>query len=296
MLDTFTGNASLAYTADRSVTTAFIERYLDGKPFTTDTAMVLDYILLNHTQNGNKANDPTIIFSLSEYMEARGLKDRKNARKSLIDNVDLLARTSLSFTGKADKKESFKAKNQGRMNLIDSYFIANGVITVKLAPTFNSFVTAPQTAYPMPYLKALLKVNTHKHPYTYQIGRWLQYNLRVNYPNERRTDYINMRTLLKACTGLPTKEEVKKSRGSYAQKIIEPILRDIGVITEIEVEYLTPDKSRVVSADELISMSYDDFVNLVVHVTDWKDYPVEMLEQWHQNGLDHKHKPRRKRS
>lgn len=261
--------------------TAIVAKYKDGKPFTTTEAIIFDYVVVLHTGNGNKKNDNVVTFSVDDYMQARGLKDRKSARKQLDEGLKTLIRTSLNFSGGVDETDkraskSKRPKNFSMVNLLQSAEIKNGQATVQFTDKMNVVITG---GMPMPLHSMLFKINTHKHPHSYYLLRKILENKRINY-GEARADRISVNALLKACPSLPTYDEVAKSNRHFTDRIIEPFFTDLGVLAEaIEYSFIHPNGTPY-DTSSYDNLTFDDFKGSMLVINEWKDYPNKEVQEW----------------
>lgn len=231
----------------------------------TSTQQLLDILISQFTRSGGQC--PLIQIPLKEYMEKRGLKDEKEARKQVNEDLETLRNIKLTFN---DRKGGY----------VDTYLfggekgIKNSIIFFSLSRTFYETLKS----YPlMPVHDALYRTNTRYFRHAYYLGRTLFTHKRMNAGkgNENR---IAVKTLLKACPLLPTYESLDKSKGEISRKIIEPFqqnlnhLEDLGVLTW---SYCHKGGEPMTAEEESRAekgMPYDLFSDLLIQF-DIKDYP-----------------------
>ena len=142
----------------------------------------------------------------------------------------------------------------------------------------------------MPYAKATYQINPQKHPHAYYIVRKMQEQKRIAY-GEPNADRLRISTLLKAIPSLPTYEEVKKTNRNYNGRIIEPFFRDLGDTPQVQqifkdYAFLDP-AGQPFTKDTYDNLSYDQFINSMLVVTAWIDYPEESVKRWKENQKKH---------
>jgi hypothetical protein len=95
-IDAITGTATITHN-DCILT---IPNYKQLAGLKTSTYQLLDAITIALTESGAKS--PTVIIPLSNYMERRGLKDRKAAKTQVKNDMEILRQVS---NGKKNAKE-----------------------------------------------------------------------------------------------------------------------------------------------------------------------------------------------
>ena len=261
-LNPITG-AATAKNGDLSILIEHFDELTRG--LETSTHQLFDFLIRQFTHSGGQS--PLIQIPLKEYMDKRGLKDEKEARRQVNADLETLRNIKLTFT---DKKAGY----------VDTYLfggekgIKNSVIYFSLSRTFYAILKG----YPvMPMPDALYKIDSRYYRHAYSMGRALLTHKRMNAGkgNENR---IAVKTLLTACPLLPKYESLDKSRGEISRKIIEPFeqnlnhLEDLGVLTW---GYCHSGGGPMTAEEEERAergMPYDLFSDLLIQF-DMKDYP-----------------------
>lgn len=231
----------------------------------TSTHQLFDFLIRQFTHSGGQS--PLIQIPLKEYMDKRGLKDEKEARRQVNADLETLRNIKLTFT---DKKGGY----------VDTYLfggekgIKNSVIYFSLSRTFYAILKG----YPiMPMPDALYKIDSRYYRHAYSMGRALLTHKRMNVGkgNENR---IAVKTLLTACPLLPKYESLDKSRGEISRKIIEPFQQSLNHLEDLGVlnwGYCHSGGDPMTAEEEKQAergMPYDLFSELLIQF-DMKDYP-----------------------
>ena len=257
-IDDITGTATIK----RGSLTIAIPNYLALAGLKTSTAQLFDAIMIKFTESGAKS--PTVTIPLSEYMERRGLKDRKEAKARAKEDMDTLR--PISFTW--EEKRGGKVEQYKFVNLADSGEIKrNGDIVFTFGATFCKVAKS----YPvMPYPDQLQKLNSNKYPHSYAFLRKIaeHKNMNVGKDNE---DIIAVQTLLDASPTLPTYEEVKRTDRAFSRRIQERFEKGMDALKETLTWEYCRSKGQPLSRDE-VATDFSVFLSLLVHIT-WNDYP-----------------------
>lgn len=257
-IDPVTGDATIK----SGDITLKIKHYSDISDPRTSTYQLLDLITETLTRTG--AKDHIVELSLSEYMERRGLKDRKEARKQVVEDLETLYNASISLTeSRSGKEQSFLD-----MRICDAKGIKNGIISFSFGNVFFSLLKGYAI---MPYPAPLYKINGKRNPFSYQLGRKIAEHKNMN-AGKKNEDIIAVKTLLKVCEGLPSKKEVASTDRHYLSRIIEPFERDLNALeTMLTWEYCHRNGTPLTD-EELKDFSFETFENALI-LTHWKDYP-----------------------
>lgn len=162
---------------------------------------LLDAITKKFTETGAKS--PKVILSLSDYMQLRGLKNRKEARQQVIADLEILRGLSLTWTepirGKAEKFIF--------INLADSGSLDRDTITFTFGQSFfEALLRYPYMDYP----NTLFRINSHKNPNSFMMLRKIAEHKRMN-ENKTNENLISVETLLSCCSAIPSYEQVNNS-------------------------------------------------------------------------------------
>lgn len=226
----------------------------------TSTYQLLDAITETLAETGRRSN--VIELPITEYMEKRGLKDRKETRKQVEEDLEILYNISASLTESRNGKE----QNFLDMRICDAKGIKNGIISFSFAPTFFSLIKGYAVMY---YPEPLYKINGKRNPYSYPLGRRIAEHKNMN-AGKKNEDVIAVKTLLKACESLPKKKNLKSRQ--YKQLIIEPFERDLDALEDVfSWEYCHRNETPL-TREELTDFNYETFENALILVH-WKNYP-----------------------
>lgn len=232
--------------------------------------------------------------SLFEYMERRGLRSQKDARKQLETEIDTLYNTSLKWIEKRYITENGKKKK--KMNekpystrIIDTKgidnenSIKNSVATVKLSMDVAKYLTF--YGYICPYNLNILKVNSKTS--AYPLGKSLIELTNINRNDNKRKNIISVKALLNRLPRIPSYEKIR-NKGGISRRIIEPLERDLNELIAKNIleswayvksngEHFTDEELGYNEKEEIediekIENSYKDFFEWkIVYVL--KDYP-----------------------
>ena len=185
----------------------------------------------------------TVSFTLYEYMENVGITDEKTARQNIKKAVKELQNKSikgniertLTTYNKAGKKITKRERIPYDIDLINARIgdiVKNGTVAFIFSDTAMPFISEYITDFPQLINS---KTNIQQYPSSQKIGMylWTMHRLNKNKPNYNRVTVDN---IIKH-SEIPSYETIKKQRGSYKQKIINPLLatldhlKDIGLLT-----------------------------------------------------------------
>lgn len=243
-----------------------------GKKLRVAETQLLDYIVVKHGEINNHDNDPTVTFTLKEYMQDRGLKDAKSARSSLRNGLDKLVSLQLSYSG--GSKSNPYNQSFGKHNLFTGYDYTRGTARITFTPDTNKMFT--QQAMPMPYHKLMFRLDPKKDATAWYILRKLLENKRMNF-NQGRADKMKIATLLKACPNLPSYEEVMDGNRHVDDRIIQPFFKAVERLSEaFSYTFLTVDGKPFNYGE---GIEYSTFAKGELVITQWNDYPETWIKQ-----------------
>jgi len=239
-----------------------IKHYSDIADPRTSTYQLLDAITETLTQSGAKGS--AVELPLTAYMEKRGLRDRKETRKQVEEDLETLYNASISLT----ESRSGKEQNFLDMRICDAKGIKNGIINFSFGSTFFSLLKGYAVMhYPAP----LYRINGKRNPYSYALGRKITEHKNMN-AGKRNEDIIAVKTLLKVCEGLPSKKEVADTDRAFTRRIIDPFERDLNALEDILTWEYCHRNGTPLTAEELEVFSYETFEAALI-LTHWKNYP-----------------------
>ena len=233
-----------------------------GSP-TTSTWQLLDIITVNLTENGAKS--PRVQMTLDEYMDKRGLKDRKEARKQLTKDLELLRVAAITFQEPRRKGEPVEYYN---LNISSGAGMTRTGFVFDFSDKFFSLLLG----YPvMPYPPQLYTLNSKRNPNSFYFLRKIAEHKNMNI-GKQNEDTIAVKTLVAASPFLPSYRKVMATDRHLDTRIIAPFERDMDVLSDtIKWEYCHSNREPL-TPEELSNFSYQTFKDCLVHIT-WIDYP-----------------------
>ena len=246
------------------------EKFSEIQGLRTSTKKLLDELMIKFTEGNGKSL--IVNLSLDEHMNMRGLKDEKEARKQVKEDLETLSNMTLTF----NQKINGKPKDFLNLKIIGTHGIKNGIISAAFDIGFHELILKYQ---PMPIPQAFLALNDKHNPNAYLLGRRISLHKNMNY-GTKNEDIISVRTLLETCPDIPAKEEVAQKDRMYKQKIIEPFEIGMNALEETKIftwEYCHS-KGEPLTDEELKTMDYEVFINLLIKIT-WTDYPVREIKK-----------------
>ena len=259
IIDTITGTATITQ-GNLSIT---IPDFTKLTGFRTSTYQLLDALTVALTETGAKS--PVVALSLEEYMKKRGLKDKKEARKQVTDDLETLFNATISFK---EKRKKGQEQDFHDIRIIDSKGIRKGIITVTFGTVFYNILLG----YPiMPYPAQLWELNSKRNPNSFYLLRKIAEHKNMNV-GKKNEDIIAVKTLLAVAPYLPSYEEVMNTDRAISRRIIEPFERDMDALEDTLTWTYCHSNNTPLTDEELSSMSYDTFISLLIKI-DWKQYP-----------------------
>ena len=252
--------------------TLTVKNYQNLTGLKTSTFQLLDMLIADFTDKGN----PTVKFSLKDYMNKRGLKDVKEARKQVKDDLELLFNLSVNFTLNTDGKPRKRTiENFIDMRIIINKGIVHGIVFATFEPNFCSML---QKSPVMVFPTLLWEVNNKYNPNTYYLLRKISTHKNMNY-GKKNEDVIRVQTLLNSSPFLLTYEKVKLNDRNFSKHIIKPFERDLNACSDYFTWGYCHKGNTPLSDEELQNLSYFDFAKCLVKF-DCKNYPKQKrLEQ-----------------
>lgn len=259
IIDPITGTATIT----QGNLTITIPDFMKLSGFKTSTYQLLDALTVAFTETG--AKNPTVALSLEEYIAKRGLKDKKEARKQVIDDLETLFNSKISFKGKRGKGQK---QDFCDIRIIDSKGIRKGIIYVSFGLAFyNILLSYPIMSYPA----QLWAFNSRYNPNSFYLLRKIAEHKNMNV-GKKNEDIIAVKTLLAAAPNLPTLGEVMKAGKHVDQRIIQPFERDMNAMKDTLTWTYCHSNNSPLTDEELTNLNYETFVTLLIK-TDWKQYP-----------------------
>lgn len=228
-----------------------------------------------------------IKLSVSKYCALKGLNGANSEKKARQDLKEII----MDLINRQLIIEEYPGTPGRLVQIIDSCKVEkakNGAITPKcIKGAFDislgmDFATLTANGNLHSYPTALYKVDTKRHPHSYDIGGRLinQYNM----DGWEKGKGIKVESLLKWLTQMPTKEDIKKEGRHYNRLIREPFerdllhLKDIGVIKDYKYYY----KNKLVAnipEEDLAKEDFNTWQQYLLKITFTEDVLKEIKEQ-----------------
>ena len=231
--------------------------YENTKGLRTTTQQLLDFIALKCTKTGDK----TLDISLKEFIKLRGLKDTKEAKKNIDEDILTLSIIKVKLTDSTGTDFVSVIQKTRLWN--------NGSRTVQLSDDlYNSLRENPAfSLYPV----FLLKINSKKNPNSYYFGKKL-----ADYKNQNagksNENVISVKSLLKA-----SPEIAPYNKKHFKQLILNPFIRDMNELTKQDNSFswglLSPER-KAITKQGLQSLNYDIFINSYVKYN-WEKLQIQ---------------------
>ena len=260
-IDKITGDATI----EEKQCTVIIPKHSVFKGLKTSAQQLLDIITIHLTESGAKS--PSVEFTLDEYMQRRGLKDRKAAREQVKSDLQVLRGISIQW----EEKRGKKTEMYGFMNIADSGELKrNGVITFTFGNSFfNMLKSYPVMAYPA----QLQKLNNKRNPNSYYLGRKICEHKRMN-AGDHNENIISVKTLLNVACYIPSYEEVMQGNRNLSERIIDPFERDMDALKDIFGWDYCRKNGEILSDEERQAVyNYDFFKTLNILIKWSNEYP-----------------------
>lgn len=260
IIDPITGEATMTQ-GDLTVTISGYTK-LSGVG-RTSAHQLLDALEVSFTESGAKS--PSVSVPLIEYIEKRGLKDRKAARIQVEEDLDAIFNSKISFK---EKRKNGQEQDFHDIRIIESKGIRNGIINVTFSSSFyNILLGYPIMAYP----EQLWRLKDKLNPNSYYLLRKVSEHKNMNV-GKKNEDIIAVKTLLAASPYIPSYDEVMEGNRNIQDRIIDPFERDMDALKETLTWEYCHSNGAALTDDELANMSYKIFSNLLIKVK-WNAYP-----------------------
>ena len=273
-LNTFTHKHTVTtFNGNKEITNGKLKVIFDNKMGKLDTTIKQFLLVINIFIKKLNITQNDFVIPLSAYMEFRGLKDKKETTKNIKKISDVLL--GIKITG------GEKYITGGEINFLNRRIfykceVHNGLIAIGLEPDcFKLFYNQPFWGKFNNKLLNSNYLNVHDNPHTFNLGSKIQELKNINLGKKTENRPISVKTLLES-TDLPTIELIKAQRGSARHKIIEPFIRDMLKLEDIEIlkfEFCKNKGAKITEKElETIYSDYSAFINSFIKVT-WLDYP-----------------------
>jgi len=245
------------YTGTATITSQDFRLYIEGydklvNGANTSAVKFFDAAVITCSKN----RDPLARIPLKEYMELRGLKDEKEARKQIKADMEVLKAVKFEYKGSGKSRGDWLSLSLygGRAG------IYRGVIEFRFTPEFYASIPENQFMFiPKEYFSTRDKYNPHTAYFIRRIAEHKRMNL--GKPNE---NIIGVETLVNASPTFPKYEDVNYR---FTQFILEPFERDMDAIKSIKWHYAGEQPTN-----------YNEFITSNVVIT-WVDYPDDEVKK-----------------
>ncbi|MCM1277240.1 MAG: hypothetical protein NC299_18095, partial [Lachnospiraceae bacterium] len=219
-------------------------------------------LAIAHELDARNFATKTIVLDIKDYMNLRGLRDAKEARKQMLYDINVLYR--LEITHEHSHFRFVRKFDDGK----------RGIIPVTIDEDF--FELLKKEGYYMSLPPQLFKLSAKKNPNSFHFLYKITATKRINLVNNpKRANTIPMETLIKSSPELPSYETVMGENRAISRRIIEPTIRDLDVLDETLKWSVFNDWGKPVAKSDLPKMPYHKFIKLSVHI-DWNNYPADV--------------------
>ena len=198
-----------------------------------------------------------VLIPLRQYMDECKLKDVKEARIQINQDLEILFRSRVSYHDNYNDK---KSPNYLDVRLITSKGIENSKIVVKLTDELCSILNNSPNNKRMLFDTRVLGISSKKNPNSYYLATKLKQHFRTNI-NKKNHNIISVKSLIEACPFLKYFEKKKEK----SKTIIEPFYRDMEQISQIVEWSLCKSKGVELSDEELAKAArFNYFIKLYI--------------------------------
>lgn len=212
----------------------------------TSTVKLFDAFIMDC----GKRQDSIAKIPLDEYMRLRGLKDEKEARKQIRNDIEVLKSIKFEFEGTGKRKGDWT-----NLSLYGGFSgIHKGIIEFRFTPEFYDSVPDNQFLFiPSEYFSTKDKYNPHAAYFIRRIAEHKRMNL-----GKTNENIIGVETLINSSPTFPKYEDVYSQ---FTQKILNPFEKDMDSMTSIKWNYKKEQPTN-----------YNEFLRSNIAIM-WVDYP-----------------------
>lgn len=252
-----------------------IENYdRTGREWKVSTIKLLHICTLLLTENNHyREKNPdaiklTVAFSVSDYMQLRGIPNnkssRKEARATLKKDLDTLGNSSIDWAEKTKGRRKSERSYLNTPILGGSYGIdRQGNVVVTFSKQFAEYLI--QDAFLMQYALPLLKTD-ERNANTYPLGCKLTLHSSIDHNIKAGTDkIISVKKALEICPNIPTYEElIARNERHWERYIKESLEKALDSLTFAKWEYCNA-KGQPLTDEQLADNRYSSFIGLYIH-------------------------------
>ncbi len=244
----------------------------------TSTNQLLEALMVKW--KANKSNYG-VALPLDEYMQLRGLKDKKFARKQIKEDLETLYNLSMKFGNEKEAKpqppNTIDPVNFETRILAAKGIIKNSIICVSFSPVFTELVKISPTMWlPVLAWRLSAKFELNAHYFLHMFAQQKRMNAgKVN------DDIFLAETVLQSSKLIPKYGEVEKSDRAIARRMYEPLEKGLDALDEfLTWEYRNG--SEPIGRAEAKRLKYHSYAKLRI-IIHWKKEPLSgwrsMLEE-----------------
>jgi hypothetical protein len=242
------------------------------KKLDSSTLKLLNYAISRFTKQNPLRQDINKIrkevrFKVRDYQKLRGLKNYKETRKQLINDVNLLYDISLKGKMKARDGKRYKLATFKTRILSSEIEIQNGDVVIVFTPEFAEILIKGG------HLMRLPKAYFSAKPIASAICLKLYSHARINQnkkKNKRKSrQIISVTALLEAVGSIPSYQKVINSKDRHVEKrIIEPLEKGLDELSDckavLEWEYCNAKGNRLTKEQEEELCKWGNFNKLYI--------------------------------
>lgn len=230
------------------------------------TWQLLSILLIKYNLDGRHSLE--VEFTLDEYMNWRGLADRKEARRQIKSDIVKLAHMTIS--GKETAKQGKKQEIKTIEGLIRTPMFKNSKFTASLNPALCDMLSKSSRIYVnSDFLK--LRDNRNQNLYSLRLAHYLSVLKKINSEKgNKNCDRICVTSLLRAMPDFPRYEKQKYRH--FTRKFLTPFEKALdGLKAMLTWEYCNSQGAPL--RDEQVQIcDYATFSHLLIKIT-WNGYP-----------------------
>lgn len=270
-IDRITGNAtykrdSFSLSIENYQNTAREFKISTNKLISICTMLLAD---INHyREKDTTAIQPTVTFTISDYMKLLGMKptkpNRDKARAKIKADLDTLLNTKISWT---EKRKGKAAKNGDFLSIPiigGKTGIYKGTVVVTFSKEMAEYLV--QNAYIMQYPLSLLKID-ERNANAYPLGIRLHLHSSIDNNIRRGTaTIISVKKALEYCPDIPTYTalQARNDDRHWERYIKDALERALDQQPQIRWEYSNP-KGEPLTDRQLSIADYNSFIGLYIH-------------------------------
>lgn len=164
-----------------------------------------------------------IYLTLNKFMKDFGLRDKKSARKEIINRLNALANIRVSYRKANNKPSGDYDQDAYNGGLIEFVHVAGSrIYSIHILDLLDTLIY--NVGMPMPYPNLMFLLSARYDAVAWSLLREMTLNLRMNL-GKKRANRLSAKKILEVCKTLPTIDKVNGSKDRHPyRRIIEPIL------------------------------------------------------------------------